>query len=480
MKQIEAAAVHQGLSEERLMEAAAMAAAVEVLAHSPSSVGIICGSGNNGGDGYALAALLHTAGLTEVTIYSVGEAPRGLALQQRERCLRQGLTVVPWQSLTRHSFVLIDALFGIGLNRPVEGEFRQCIEWINQSSSFKFSLDTPSGLDCDRGIALGVAVRADRTLTFGLAKPGFYLQDGPQFIGQLSVHEMGLTDAILETVTPTYWLFDRASARAVLPLREPTGNKSNYGHALICAGQPGTWGAALLSAQACYRSGVGYTTLASHDDLRSFVAALPEVMTSSLSDPQLWTRKFSAIALGPGLGLRPETTALVRTLAQQAEARVVVDADAFTMVVREGLYPLPATWVATPHAGELARLLGLTARQIEEDRLTAATQAVSLLGCHVVLKGLHTVVASPDHTFRVINAGNGALAKAGTGDVLTGLIVGLLAQNMTVEDAVSLAIYVHGRVADRWIESGRSGRSLLASDIADHLPFVWAELEGLG
>ena len=232
------------------------------------------------------------------------------------------------------------------------------------------------------------------------------------------------------------------------------------------AGRAGTRGAGLLCADAAFRAGAGYVTWASHDAGHAALARLPEMMTARADDDAAWARA-NAVALGPGLGVGEDTLAAIER-ARASGHPAVLDADALTTCVRFKPYPLPANWVLTPHAGELARLLDAKASAIEADRFAAVARATALTGAVVLLKGFRTVVGD-GRTFRVIHAGNAALAKAGTGDVLTGMIAGLLARGLGPFDAAAAAAYLHGRIADEWIKTNDPS-TLRASDLVDAIP----------
>ncbi len=475
------------LPSEVLMEAAGVSAAREIeQAYFPEinhgRISIVCGPGNNGGDGLVIARHLHSAGYRDLAVFLLGHLRSELYQKQLTRLHLQGINVIDSSDepkaleKIKSSSLIVDAIFGIGLNQKVSEEFASAIQLMNQSKVPIVSIDTPSGLDCDRGIILGAAVRASMTLSFGLAKPGFFISEGPSHVGRLRILPIGFPYELLRKIATTRFGFTDKIARRYLPRRSDQSNKSKHGHALLLAGSSGFWGAAVLCASSAFRIGTGYVSLASFDDASKIIGEIPEVLIhSGLSEQLLESKKFTAIGIGPGLGIGEKTAKILKKLIQLDFQNVVVDADAITTCVEYNLFPLPKTWVMTPHAGELSRVLKITSEQIEQNRIEAAENAAKKVGCHVLLKGYRSVLAD-DKRALIILSGNSALAKAGTGDVLTGMITGLLAQNVPVVQATATAAYLHGRLADEWVKFGNDKRALLASDLRDQLPSLISRL----
>lgn len=471
-------------SDEILMESAACASALDIAQSflpelkSAGALLVFCGPGNNGADGLALARHLASHGEGDLQIIVSEDKGSALFHKQLDRCRKWGLRVMNWREFpsTTRARLVVDALFGVGLTRALAEPYSEQVNWMNQQKAPVISLDVSSGLNADRGIALGPAVTARMTITFGLPKPGFFVQEGPHLTGKLHVQPIGFPPMLIEKIANTHFLYEFPDAVQHLPQRSQLSNKSHYGHGLLLAGQAGKWGAAVLSAQAAYRTGLGYLTLASSADPSPFTVQIPEVLTALIGDTQLWKKSFNAIGVGPGLGVTDETARLIKGFVQTQRERVVLDADAITVCAQEKIYPLPETWVLTPHAGELSRIIDIPAPEIERDRFQAVKLAHEKLGCIILLKGYHTVVFD-GREFRIIHAGNSALAKAGSGDVLTGMILGFLAQQLQPIEAASLAAYLHGRLADRWIKGGHAAASLQPSDLVENLPRLMHELE---
>jgi NAD(P)H-hydrate epimerase len=339
------------------------------------------------------------------------------------------------------------------------------------------SLDCPSGLDCDTGVVKGQVVKADMTLSFGLAKPGFFVADGPRHVGKLRILPIGFPYESLRGVATTHFVFTEKLARRYLPRRLDQSNKSDHGHLLVLAGREGMWGSGLLASSSAYRMGTGYVTWASFTSPSREIVDSPEILTGEIGHDDLWKKKYSAVAVGPGLGVSRETAEVITRLKKMNLASVVLDADAITTCVQFDLFPLPRTWVVTPHSGELARIVKKEVAQLEADRFAAALHGSEMTGCHVLFKGFRSVVAHEKRCM-VINAGNSALAKAGTGDVLTGMIGGFLAQGLEPLQATATGAYIHGRMADEWVRLGHDRRTLLASDLREHLPQLIGRIAG--
>lgn len=406
-------------------------------------IGIWCGPGKNGDDGRVMARLL------------------------REKNYQ--VTLLEGTKWDPSSFdILIDALFGVGLNRNIESENHQQIQKINAAKKLVISLDIPSGLDANCGIALGIAVKAAWTLTIAPAKPGLFIQEGPTYAGKIRRVFIGFPESLLRSEAQSTFLIGSASARHLLPPRGRTANKSNFGHLLVIAGSPGMDGAAQLVTEAAMRMGCGYVTLCSLSSEAS-VRSRPDCLQLSLAKfYQSDLQKYSAVVVGPGLGLGEESKKIFAHLLR-AHAKVLVDADALN-ILSSYLIPqkLPEGWILTPHAGELGRLLKKSSKELERDRLGAVKLAVRDLNAHILFKGFRTVLGTFGKSY-IIGSGNVSLAKAGCGDVLSGFIGSLMAQGLPTARAGVLGAYLHGRIADDWLRRGHSSRTLMASDLPELL-----------
>lgn len=478
------------LPSEILMESAGSSAARELdQSYYPELkrglLSVVCGPGNNGGDGLVLARHLHAAGHRDLIVFILApkESRSELYKTQLERVELAGIRHVDLHEQPekmeqiRSSALIVDALFGIGLSRPVEGEFLKLVELMNSCRVPVVSLDCPSGLNCDTGVVKGHVVKAEMTLSFGLAKPGFFVTDGPRHVGKLRILSIGFPYESLRGVATSHFNFTERLARRYLPRRQESSNKSDHGHLLVLAGRPGMWGAGILASSSAYRLGTGYVTWASFSSPEENLKEAPEILTAAIGDSELWQKKFSAVAAGPGLGVSQETAEVIEKLKSLDVSGVVLDADAITTCVQFELFPLPRNWVLTPHAGELSRILKRDVVDLEENRFAAALEGSEHAGCHVLLKGYRSVLANKGRCM-VINSGNSALAKAGTGDVLTGMVGGFLAQGLETLQATATAAYIHGRMADEWVRIGHDRRTLMASDLRDHLPNLIGRIAG--
>lgn len=411
--------------------------------NSRARIGIWCGPGKNGDDGRAMARVLKKKNFDVAVLEGTSWDPSIFD-------------------------ILIDGLFGVGLNRDIEGDLRRQIQKINAAKRLIFSLDIPSGLDANRGVVLGSAVRATWTLTIEPAKPGLFIQEGPTYAGRIRRVQIGFPEGLLKSEAQSTFLIGSASARQLLPRRKAMANKSDFGHLLVIAGSSGMEGAADLVSEAAMRMGCGYVTLCS---LGSRVSARsrPDYLHLSLTKfYQSNLKKYSAVVVGPGLGLGEESKRIMDHLLR-GHSKVLVDADALTIL---SSYPqplkLPEGWILTPHAGELGRLLKRPSKELERDRLGATKQAVKDLNAHILFKGFRTVLGVDGKAY-IIGSGNVALAKAGSGDVLSGFIGSLMAQGLPTVKAGVLGAYLHGRIADDWLRRGHSSRTIMASDLPELL-----------
>lgn len=493
-----------------LMENAGRAVAEMALALGAAETGVfvVCGAGNNGGDGLVAARLLHLAGVPlRVSLLGAPEALHGDAAANWALARNAGVPFASEIAPPRGALV-VDAIFGTGLARTVTGEAAAAVERLRAArpACRVLSVDLPSGLDADTGQALGPAVQADVTVTLGLPKRGLALEPGRSLAGRIFVARIGIADAA-PGVRPDVSLWTRRAAARRLPPRPRAGHKGTFGHVLVIAGSDGKIGAAVLAAQGAARAGAGLVTVACPIGLRDvFEEKCTEAMTAPVSEapgrafvlgagPALAALAAGrdAVVLGPGLGTADETAALVRALVAQVERPMVIDADALHALAAcpDVLKARSAASILTPHPGEAGRLLGLSPADVNRDRVAAATRLAARSGCVVVLKGAATVVAEPgpcaapggpegaagtgQGRVTVIATGGPVLGTGGTGDVLAGALAGLLAQGAPAFEAAALGAYLHGLAGDRW--AARHGDTgALAGEIAREIPAAIAEL----
>lgn len=478
---------------------------IEHYKESQGEIIVLCGKGNNGGDGLVIARYLHLWGLP-VTVYLLHDAaakdrenadPFALATAEfkANKRILESLGVVPqvttlYNLSLKYAQVIVDAIFGTGLVRPVEGIYKDAIEAINESGKTVLSVDVPSGVNSDTGQIMGVAIRATRTVTFGALKPGLFCHPAHELAGEIRVVDIGLPlnkrlDSELRLTTVSHVLQD-------LPERTSNAHKGTFGRLLTIAGSFGMAGAGKLAGESALRSGVGLSILASP---RSIAAALPpgEVIYKGLPENKNGSftpksiealraemKKATAIALGPGLSLDEETVEFVHQLLAEIDKPCVIDADALNAIAQKPQYLMESSnpsFVLTPHPKELSRLLGMSTSEIQADRIAAARAASAKFDCVVVLKGALSIVASPRKIF-INPTGNSGMATAGAGDVLTGIIGALLAQGLNTTQAAVAGVYIHGRAGDLAAhELGQTG--VIAGDITRKVPEALKTIEGL-
>ncbi len=494
-----------GLPGVVLMENAGRGAAVLTREHfgelAGRKVAVLCGRGNNGGDGFVMARIFHGWGaLVRVFLLGQREQVRGDARINLEVALKMGLELVEIdqdERLDRLDLagveLVVDAILGTGLNSEVRGLYRSVIENLNRSNLPVVAVDIPSGLDSDSGRILGAAVRADLTVTFGLPKIGLMLPPGEGLVGRLKVVDIGIPPHVLAEAAPDRELVLEETLAGLLAHRANDGHKGRYGHVLVVAGSTGKTGAAALASLAAARTGAGLVTLAGPASLNPVLEAkVTEVMTEPLpeSDPGYLDEEAlnrvlelaggkSVLALGPGITDRKGSRRLVRALVEQAELPMVIDADGLNSLAAETavLKKARREIVLTPHPGEMARLTGLTTEQIQADRLGAASSFAAEHGVIVVLKGYRTVIAAPDGRLFLNTTGGPHMASGGMGDVLTGMVAGLIAQGLTPLDAARLGVFVHGLAADK-AAAAKGPVGILASDLLAWLPGLWSSFVG--
>jgi hydroxyethylthiazole kinase-like uncharacterized protein yjeF len=433
-------------------------------------IAILAGPGNNGADAFVVARHLVNLGIDSPEVFYVGKTFTPLHQMQRERAVRQKIVVREFESVAeiKGFDIYVDGLFGVGLNRTLEKPFSTIIENVNSFGSPIISLDLPSGLDGLTGKYFGVSIKAHMTLTFGAAKVGLYTTQGSSSSGRVRVIPIGIPLHLIGEIANTHFLVNEKWVRPKLPVRKKAGNKFDSGRVYIFAGHPGTWGAAALCCQGAYRIGAGYVTLITESkaDSEKYLGKDlgPEVLLTSMDNPEI-LEKADAVVVGPGVGRTETVKAFIEKLILAKIKNVVVDADGLRVLSQMKNVKIPSSWILTPHSGELADLIGVSSTKIDEDRLAYCKKASDVWGCHVLLKGFRSIVSTPDGHSLIIDAGNSALAKAGTGDVLSGFIGALLGQGLNAVAAVAAGAFIHGRVADYWIKNGGNNKTLLASDL---------------
>ncbi|WP_297998825.1 NAD(P)H-hydrate dehydratase [uncultured Phascolarctobacterium sp.] len=462
-----------------LMDNAAQAVAEAVhealTALEGERVVIFCGGGNNGGDGLGAARWLQSYGVS-VRAFVVGaalDAVQGDAALELAMFTKAGgrvealSTEDDWvlaELAASKADVLVDALLGTGFHGELEGDVLRACELLNKSEKYILAVDVPTGVNADNGAVSENAVRADHTVTMALVKTGLLLYPGREYCGDIELADISMPVKLVEEYQSDKYRLTDEIVRELLPLRKANAHKGDAGRVVICAGSPGYTGAAALASDAAVKAGAGlvslYTPLSSRDVL---AIKLTEVMVHGLlermpgilgggaaSDVASSAEAADVLAIGPGLGTSESTQEAVRTILQKITTPVVIDADALTALSghTEILAAMQAQKVLTPHPGEMARLTGLEIAEIEADRINIAKKYAEQWQAIVVLKGAPTVIGCPNGTVYVNSTGNSSLATGGSGDVLTGIIAGLAAQEISLQEAAICGVYLHGLAAE--------------------------------
>lgn len=451
---------------------------------------LVCGTGNNGGDGFVVARHLLLRGAAPIC-FIVGSREKMTAstganltaflnVQGDVRDVEPGSLLDEMREHLSRADLVIDALFGTGLDRPLEGDPVGIVDMINEADLPKIALDLPSGLHADTGRVMGACVNASATVAFGHLKLGLCTAVGAAQAGKIDVADIGVPPELLGS---PFSLMEDTDVRELLVTRNAAAHKFSAGHVAVIGGSEGKIGAPLMAAEAALRGGAGVVTLGTWDRVAPLLESrVREIMVGKLIGDALegsidaLLDKKKSVTIGPGLGTDDEAEHAVRNVLRSFAGTVVVDADALRIgeANPEAFANAEGAVILTPHAGEAARILGVTSAEVDEDRLAAALSLAKRARSVVVLKGAHTIIATPSGEVRIAAKGSPALATAGSGDVLSGLI-GALAATLTPFDAASVGAHVHARVGEEW-EEANGDRGLLAHEIADGTPALLGRL----
>ena len=482
-----------------LMETAGQGATIVLLSlfadQAEDGVSIVCGKGNNGGDGFVIARELADKDVN-VTVYLLAktEAIRGDAAVNLKRLKALNIPVIEVpdedhfskiKSDIAHSGLLVDAILGTGLASDVRGFFKSVIEFMNRTDIPVFAVDIPSGLNSDTGQPCGTAIQAQGTATFALAKIGHYTYPGAAYTGKLEIIDIGIPEAVVEAVGPKQYLLAADRIGGYFQPRPADMHKGKSGHLVVVAGSTGKTGAAAMTAVSAMRAGAGLVTLGIAESLNPVVEAqVLEVMTAPLSQSRNGILADSALdevlaladgksclAIGPGIGQDAETRSLVEKVISRIDIPMVIDADGLNNIAGQTgiLKKLKAPAVLTPHPGEMARLIETTPAAIQQNRLECARDFATHFGVHLVLKGAASVIAHPDGSVFINPTGNPGMASGGMGDVLTGVLAGLIAQGFSPKEAAHAAVYIHGAAADT-LATSMGPFGYLAGDVMKAIP----------
>jgi|SRR5690554_15023 len=486
---------HEPISSINLMKRAATRAYDAIWnqlldKNEPHHFNIFCGMGNNGGDGLVMAAKFVEAGIpVEVYMLKLSETYTEDCKKNLERYKTLGSTLY---LLTKenHNFelkedsIVIDAIFGSGLNRPIEGFTATVIQKINASSNFKIAIDIPSGLfaEDNSNNDFSNVIKANYTLSFQFPKLTFFFPESADYVGFWKIIDIGLHAEFIKSTTPIAYYLQASDYKAMLPKRAMFSHKGSYGHALLLAGSKGKIGASVLAAKACLRSGVGLLTVQSPKVGYAILqSSVPEAMVEVDEEEDFLSTfkmdlSFSAMGIGPGIGQAEETQNLLKLIIQSSNQPMVIDADAINILAtnRTWLSFLPKNSILTPHPGEFKRLVGSWENDFE--RLQLLKEFAVRHGLHIVLKGRYTTIATSDGKLFFNPSGNSGMATGGSGDVLTGIIISFLAQAIAPQEAAILGVFVHGLAGD-FAAKEKGKRSMLPSDIIDCLGNAFHAIE---
>lgn len=451
------------------------------IVHKGEKFIFFCGTGNNGGDGLAIARKLILAGKT-VSIYVCGSILKASSeFDINYRILVNMGIVINEVSIDelnniseciKENDIVIDAIMGIGLNRDIEGDLYKIIQVINRYSKYIVSIDAPTGLDCNSGKALNISIEANETFTIEVMKKGFFGLGAKKFLGYVSIVPIGIPKIIKEKYTEKIFSLDKSKYKEILPIRDLYGHKGSYGRVLILAGSKGMTGAAYITTEAVVRSGAGLVNLLVEDEVQNILSnKLIEAMITTYGEKEKVDKLINnadVIICGPGLGKRDENRKMLRKCIKNSKCLMVIDADALNIISEENelLNYIRGRAIFTPHPGEMARLVGKTVKEIEENRIEVCKQYCIDNNIITILKGYNSIISDGDSV--VINeTGSSKMASGGMGDCLTGIIGGLVAQGINLYNSAKLGVYIHGLIGD---ELGKERYCVNARDIISELP----------
>ncbi len=459
---------HDRIIGRNLMQRAATAVWQNIAKRWPEATRMVvfAGSGNNGGDAFAIANIARSNGL-QVDLFMLGDLSRQSAESAfyRDQWLAGNDQIQSWSGQCPDTDIIVDGLLGIGIDKPLNEQWQTLIRVINQQPAARVSIDIPSGLDANRGVALPAAVDADLTVSFIARKLGCYCADGPDYCGERVFADLGVSTAVQASEVPVCHALEAAELQ--LPeARRHNSYKNHFGHVLVVGGNRGMSGAVRLAALAAMRSGAGLVSACVHADNYSAVAAAEaEIMVNDWSCLDSMLERASTLVVGPGLGRDSAAEGVLHQL-QNCTLPMVVDADALHADFLDGL--AAGHRVITPHPGEAGRLLHSSAAEVQQDRMACLERMQKRWPATCVLKGAGTLVGQPEHSHHICLRGNPGLATAGSGDVLSGIIAGLLAQGLSPFTAASSGVYLHAYCAEHAVQD-QAQESLLATDLVNQI-----------
>lgn len=468
-----------GMSGLVLMEKAAMSVAAIFSAREKKEARVlaVCGIGNNGGDAIAVARILHEMGYqSAITVIGETERMTKETAKQLEIAVGCQVPVLSLSSICEEDFdVMIDGIFGIGLARNLEGIYEKVIEDMNASGASIYALDIPSGIHGTTGAVMNKAVRADLTVTFGVNKLGLVLYPGCDYAGEVFVTDIGFPKSSVQSVKSSVYHYEQADLQRFLPCRPARSHKGSFGKVLVVAGSEKMSGACYLAAKAAYRVGAGLVRVVSSADNREILlSSLPEMLFSTRDELAEGVDWADVVIIGPGIGLTEEAEEMVRYVVENAPVPTVIDGDGIRLL-NTCTESLTDNFVLTPHVKEMSYLTGMSITELQQDIVGTTVDSARQWGCIMVQKDARTVVSDGLESY--INVcGNSGMATGGSGDVLAGVIGGLLAQGMEPFAAAKLGVYLHGLAGDEMLSvTGTYG--MMASDLIMGLQNVFAKQE---
>lgn len=504
MKLVEQQANKFGLTYKIMMENAGAACARNIRneiekekGFSVKTVAVVCGKGNNGGDGFVIARKLQECGYNAVIIIASGYPVSQEATYMYKLVIDQGITTLWFDADKQKALqaiktadVIVDAVFGFSFYGVLDADMKQLLSQMSEAQGVKFAVDVPSGVYCDSGYCDEDCFRADYTIAISALKPAHITQPAASCCGDIIIANIGIPEECYKAAENTLYTYSKNEVRLHFPQRKPDSHKGTYGHLLCICGSKTMAGAPVLTAQAALRSGAGLVTLAFPECIYNTVSVkLTEALLMPLEENESGTlsqlclkklvaslAKYDAVVIGPGLGVNEDTAAVVRAVIENAQVPVIVDADGLNILSKNMslIENKNCDIILTPHIGEMARLTGLSKEAVINDKINIAMSFSAKYGVYLALKSANTVVTFPGGKRAYINnTGNTGLSKGGSGDVLAGLTGGFAVQKFTLEDAVTSSVYVHGYAADIVAER-TSEMGMLPTDVINELPYVLA------
>ena len=469
-----------------LMERAALLITDELLSlpkEYKKKILVVCGGGNNGGDGLAIARLLYLKGLA-VEVLFLGKENRCTEETRSQLQILRAYHVPFKNNLDLESYTtIVDAIFGVGLTRDIEGAYFDTIQRINESKAYVVSVDVPSGVNADNGKIMGIGVKAHETITLAYSKVGLILYPGAEYAGDIKIKDIGITDLGFQKELPKVFTHEKEDLLKI-PVRKAYSNKGTYGKVLVIAGSINMSGAAYFSAKAAYLMGAGlvyvYTPLENRQIMQTLLpeAVLITYDTKHFDPNQIINLmdQCDTVVLGPGLSTKEYAKQLVKVVVEACEKPLIIDADAINIIAKDGdlKAKIKKNMILTPHLGELARLTELPISSMKEDLIQKTREIQTTLHAVIVCKDTRTVVVGDTPYVYLNTSGNDGMATGGSGDILTGILAGLLAQKMSVYEASTIGVYLHGLAGD-YVREKKNRYSMIAEDLLNGIIMVMNE-----